>query len=218
MKLSRIWKKPSAKILFTGIILGSILLAVMIYFAFADSELAKVMVLTFFAHSFGGRAAGIGLCILNDFGSVATIGYNFYLEVLIVCFTYGLFVLTTIDYLQIKWLTTIINRLAQKAQNQKARIESYGWIGIFLFVMVPLPVTGPVTGSIIGYMLGLRPVKNFSATLLGTLSAIVIWFYCFDFLEERFHMIQYIFGAIVLVVLLPYLKGIKEFFKSLKQP
>ncbi len=218
MKLSRIWEKPSAKILFTGIILGTILLAVIVYFAFVDSELSKVLVLTFFAHTFGGRAAGIGLCIINEFGSIATIGYNFYLEVLIVCLTYGVFVLTTIDYLQIKWLNAIINRLAQKAQEQKARIESYGWIGIFLFVMVPLPVTGPVTGSIIGYMLGLKLIKNFSATLLGTLSAIIIWFYCFDFLEERFHMIQYIFGAIVLIVLLPYLKGIKAFFKSLQQP
>ncbi len=199
-------------------VLGTTLLAVIVYFAFVDSELSEVLALTFLAHTFGGRAAGIGLCILNDFGSIATIGYNFYLEVLIVCFTYGLFVLTTIDYLQIKWLDTIISRLAQKAQEQKTRIESYGWIGIFLFVMVPLPVTGPVTGSIIGYMLGLKPVKNFSATLLGTLSAIVIWFYCFDFLEERFHMIQYIFGAIVLVVLLPYLKGIKAFLKSLRQP
>ncbi len=218
MKLSRIWKRPSAKILFTGIILGVLLLAVMVYYAFVDREIAEVMVLTFFAHSFGGRAAGIGLCILNGFGSAATIGYNFYLEVLIVCFTYGIFVLTTIDYLQIKWATKIIDRLEQKAQEQKTRIESYGWIGIFLFVMVPLPVTGPVTGSIIGYMLGLKPAKNFSATLLGTLSAIVIWFYCFDFLEERFHMIQYIFGAIVVIVLLPYVKGISQFVKSLREP
>jgi len=68
-----------------------------------------------------------------------------------------------------------------------------------------------VVGSIIGYMLRLRLIRNFSATFLGTLTAIIIWFYCFDFLEERFHMIQYLFAAIVIIVLIPYLKKIKNF-------
>ncbi len=191
------------------------LAAGMLYYFFRDIDTAEALLLTFFAHTFGGRAAGIGLCILHGFGGMVTIAYNFYLEVLIVCITYGLFVLTTMDYLHIKWLNRLISKLAQKAQEQKTKIESYGWIGIFLFVMVPLPVTGPVVGSIIGYMLGIKPLKNLSATFLGTLTAIVLWFYCFDFLEERFHMIQYIFGAIVLAIVLPYLKEIKNFFKGL---
>ncbi len=210
-----IWTRPSTRILLLGIFLSVLLAGIIIYYLFTDMETAEAMLLTLVAHTFGGRAAGIGICILHDFGSMVTIGYNFYLEILIVCIIYGLFVLTTIDYLQIKWLNTLISRLEQKAHGQKTKIESYGWIGIFLFVMIPLPVTGPVIGSIIGYMLGIKPVKNLSATFLGTLTAIILWFYCFDFLEERFHMIQYIFGAIVLVIILPYLKKIKKFLKGL---
>ncbi len=100
------------------------------------------------------------------------------------------------------------------AFEQKEKLVPLGWIGIFFFVMAPLPVTGPVVGSIIGYMLKLSIVRNFSATFMGTLTAIIVWFYCFDFLEQRFHMIQYLFGAIVIIVLLPYMKTIKDFFMS----
>ena len=69
-----------------------------------DFQTAKVLVLIFFVHTVGGRAAGIGLCILNGYGAFATILYNFYIEVLIVCFTYAAFVLSTTNYLRNEWL------------------------------------------------------------------------------------------------------------------
>ncbi|MBU8910853.1 MAG: small multi-drug export protein, partial [Desulfobacterales bacterium] len=178
---------------------------------------AKILVLVFLAHTFGGRAAGIGLCILNGFTALPTILFNFYIEVLIVCFTYAGFVLSTTNYLRNEWLIKFMARLTGKALEQKDKIKPFGWIGIFLFVMAPLPVTGPVVGSIIGYMLRLSLFRNFSATFLGTLTAIIVWFYCFDFLEQRFHMIQYLFGLIVIIVLIPYLKKIKNFIADRKE-
>jgi uncharacterized membrane protein len=195
----------------TGVFLSILLIMLIVYFAVTDPHIARVLVLIFVAHTFGGRAAGIGLCIMNGFGAASTIIYNFYLEVLIVSFTYTGFVYSTTKYLRIKWLVRFMDRLATKATEQKDRIKPFGWIGVFLFVMAPLPVTGPVVGSIIGYMIRLSFIRNFSATFLGTLSAIIIWFYGFEFLEERFHMIQYLFAAIVIIVLIPYLKKIKNF-------
>ena len=196
------------KILLTGLLLSLLLLIVIGYFATIDIEIAKTLGLTFFVHSFGGRAAGIGLCIMNGFGPVVTIVYNFYLEALIVCFTYSIFVLTTNNYIKVIWVTNLMQRLAQKAVEQKDKVESYGWIGLFLFVMLPLPVTGPVMGSVIGYMLKVNLFKNFSATGSGTFSAIVVWFFCFDFLEQRFHVIQYVFAGIVILALLSHHKAI----------
>ncbi|MCK5837573.1 MAG: small multi-drug export protein, partial [Desulfobacula sp.] len=181
------------------------------FYGITDLEIAKTLVLVFVAHTFGGRAAGIGLCILSGFGAFPTILYNFYIEVLIVCFTYAVFVLSTTNYLRTEWMIKFMARLTGKALEQKNKIEPLGGIGIFFFVMAPLPVTGPVVGSIIGYMLKLTLVKNFTATFLGTLTAIIVWFYCFDFLEQRYHMIQYLFAAIILIVLIPYLKKIKNF-------
>ncbi len=206
-----IFNTTESRLLLSGVILSLLLIALISYYAATDLQIAKILILVFFAHTFGGRAAGIGLCILNGFGAFPTIIYNFYIEVLIVSFTYTGFVYSTTRYLKIKWLVNFMERLAAKALEQKDRIKPYGWIGIFLFVMAPLPVTGPVVGSIIGYMLRLSLVRNFSATFLGTLTAIIVWFYCFEFLEERFHMIQYLFAVIVIIVLIPYLKRIKNF-------
>ncbi|MCK5312876.1 MAG: small multi-drug export protein, partial [Desulfobacteraceae bacterium] len=173
-----IFNTTESRLLLSGVILSLLLIALISYYAATDLQIAKILILVFFAHTFGGRAAGIGLCILNGFGAFPTIIYNFYIEVLIVSFTYTGFVYSTTRYLKIKWLVNFMERLAAKALEQKDRIKPYGWIGIFLFVMAPLPVTGPVVGSIIGYMLRLSLVRNFSATFLGTLTAIIVWFYC----------------------------------------
>jgi len=127
---------------------------------------------------------------------------------LIVCFTYSIFVLTTNNYIQVVWVQNFIERLSQKAIEQKAKIHAYGWIGLFIFVMLPLPVTGPVVGTVIGYMLGINMFKNFSATGSGTLAAIIVWFFCFDFLEQRFHVIQYVFAGLVILALLSHHKAI----------
>lgn len=83
--------------------------------------------------------------------------------------------------------------------------------------MAPLPVTGPVVGTIIGYMLRMRLFSNFSAAGLGTLTAIVAWCYGFDFLEHRFAMLQYVFAAICVLIIIPYLKPLKKFIDYLRQ-
>ncbi len=199
------------RLLLSGFFLSVLLIIFIGFYAITEIQIAKTLALVLVAHTVGGRAAGIGLCILNGYGAFPTILYNFYIEVLIVCFTYAGFVLSATNYLRNEWLIKLMARLTGKALEQKDKIKPFGWIGIFLFVMAPLPVTGPVVGSIIGYMLRLSLFKNFSATFLGTLTAIIVWFYCFDFLEQRFHMIQYLFAAIVLIVLIPYLKKIKNF-------
>ena len=204
----KLFYTTEGRILFIGFALSLLLLIIIGYFATIDIETAKTLVLTFFAHTFGGRAAGIGLCIMNGFGPTVPILYNFYLEALIVCFTYSIFVLTTNNYIQVVWVQNFIERLSQKAIEKKEKIHSYGWIGLFIFVMLPLPVTGPVMGAVIGYMLGINLFKNFSAIGSGTLVAIILWFFCFDFLEQRFHVIQYVFAGIVILALLSHHKAI----------
>ncbi len=204
----KLFYTTEGRILITGLILTLLLLIVIGYFATIDIEIAKTLGMTFFVHSFGGRAAGIGLCIMNGFTPAATILYNLYLEVLIVCFTYSIFVLTTQNYIKIIWVTNLIERLTQKAIEQKDKVQSFGWIGLFFFVMLPLPVTGPVVGSVIGYLLRINLLKNFSATVSGTFAAIVIWFYSFDFLEQRFQVIQYVFAGIVILALASHHKAI----------
>ncbi|PIE61321.1 MAG: hypothetical protein CSA29_03930 [Desulfobacterales bacterium] len=211
-----IFGTTEGRILLLGILLALVFLLLTIVYGVVDIDIAKVFVMVLLAHFMGSRAGGIGLCILNGFCPSATIGYNFFIEVLIVCFTYAGFVMSTTNYLKVAWIKRFMDRLAEKALEKKDNIERWGWIGIFSFVMAPLPVTGPVIGSIIGYMLRMRLVSVFSATALGTLAATVAWCYGFEFLEQRFQMVQYIFAGICVLIIIPYLKPIKNFITACK--
>ena len=201
-------------ILWCSVGMGLALLMLCAYLFMVDPPVARALGLAFVAHTVGGRAAGIGLCIMNGFGPWITIAYNFYLEVLIVAFTYAVFILSINNYIKLRWVRLQAIRLERKARAHKEGIARYGWIGLFLFVMAPLPVTGPVVGSIIGALLQFRLLKNFSATFLGTLAAIIVWTLFFDFLEAHMHAIQYILAAIVAIILLCYARTIKSWFSS----
>ncbi len=208
---NNIFKSAEGRLLILGVFLAVTFIVLVLAYGMVDFSIAKVLVLVLLAHLVGSRAGGIGLCILNGFSPMATIGYNFFIETLIVCFTYAGFVLSTTNYLKVEWIKRFMDRLAEKAMEKKDKIKRWGWVGIFSFVMAPLPVTGPVIGSIIGYMLKMRLFNNFTATALGTLMATVVWCYGFEFLEHRFHMIQYVFAAICVMIIIPYLKPIKKF-------
>ncbi len=205
----KIFQTSAGIILLVGIVMSVLSLAVIWYYAIYDMEISKALALVFAAHTFGGRAAGISLCILHEINVFWTVFYNFYLEVLIVCFTYALFVLSISNYIELRGLRLFSLRLERKARKHKEKIAKYGWIGLFVFVMTPLPVTGPVIGSIIGYLLKMKLLKNFSAVFLGTLAAIIIWTLFFDFLELHLHVIRYIIGGMIVIVLLSYLNNIR---------
>ncbi|MFU8769697.1 MAG: small multi-drug export protein [Desulfotignum sp.] len=212
-----IFKTIEGRLLMAGLLMALLLVGTIGFYLATDRAIAKTLILTFFANTFGGRSVGIGLCIIQDLSAFPTIFYNFYLEVMVTLFTYSVFALTTINYLRVEWVIRAMERIAETAVKQKKKIERFGWIGLFVFVMIPLPVTGPVVGSIIGGMIRIGLVKNFSATFLGTLTAIVLWFEFFEFLDERFQVIQYFFAVIVILVLIPYIKKIRRFVQTLRQ-
>ncbi len=53
-------------------------------------------------------------------------------------------------------------------------IEKWGFLGLIIFVAIPLPATGIWTGSIAAYVFGLRKVKAIPALLLGGMISNVI--------------------------------------------
>ncbi|HEY8344967.1 MAG TPA: small multi-drug export protein [Bacillota bacterium] len=61
-----------------------------------------------------------------------------------------------------------INRRTEKQQKE---VNKYGFIGLTLFVAVPLPMTGVWTGATVAYFLGIRKRYAFFALMLGVILA-----------------------------------------------
>ena len=53
-------------------------------------------------------------------------------------------------------------------------VEKYEALGLILFVMIPLPITGAWTGSVAAFLLGIRFRFAFPAIILGVLLAGII--------------------------------------------
>jgi len=56
----------------------------------------------------------------------------------------------------------------------KPKVDKYGFWGLFLFVAIPLPVTGAYTGTILAWLLGMDWKKAFPAVGLGVIVAGVV--------------------------------------------
>ena len=56
----------------------------------------------------------------------------------------------------------------------KPMVDKYGFWGLFLFVAVPLPLTGAYTGTILAWLLDMDWKKAFPAVVLGVVVAGVI--------------------------------------------
>lgn len=75
---------------------------------------------------------------------------------------------------QVKFFNKIANWLDEKVEKHKGQIEKYGYLGIVLFVGIPLPGTGAWTGTLIASVLEMDKKKTFISVLIGLIMASII--------------------------------------------
>lgn len=63
----------------------------------------------------------------------------------------------------------LLNRLHFKVQANSDIVDKYGFIGLFLFVVIPFPGTGAWTGSLVAVVLEMQTIKAFIAIAFGVL-------------------------------------------------
>lgn len=68
----------------------------------------------------------------------------------------------------------IVIKIENKILSKKEQIEKYGYLGLLLFVGIPLPGTGAWTGSGLAVLLHLDKKKSFIYILLGVILASII--------------------------------------------
>ena len=73
-----------------------------------------------------------------------------------------------------RWIRPAIEKLEAKSMGKSETIQKYEFIGLLLFVGIPLPGTGAWTGSLIASLLNVKFKKAFPAVICGILMATVI--------------------------------------------
>ncbi len=78
--------------------------------------------------------------------------------------------LETVHRLLYKWsfYASFFDRFVDKARVKvHAKVEKYGYLGLMIFVAIPLPVTGAWTGTLGGWVLGMNRRKTMLAVGAG---------------------------------------------------
>lgn len=68
-------------------------------------------------------------------------------------------------------LNRMVDALERKAHLKGQKVTRYKYLGLMLFVAIPLPGTGAWTGSLAAAFLGMRLKKAMPAVVLGVLTA-----------------------------------------------
>ena len=126
---------------------------------------------------FGEAKVGIPYAIFNDI--------NIYLA-FIVCFVANVLVFPImsffLDYINryfFKWRLYKKSAIfvAKRAKTGAGKgIQKYGFWGLIIFVMAPIPGTGVYAGTIAAYIFGIEKKRAFFANTIGIfLSCVIVW-------------------------------------------
>lgn len=80
----------------------------------------------------------------------------------------------------LKWMKTrkklkkISDCIDKKVEKNRGKIEKFGFLGLVLFVGIPLPGTGAWTGCVVASVLEMDKKKAFIAALIGVLMSSII--------------------------------------------
>lgn len=73
---------------------------------------------------------------------------------------------------KMKWYGNLFDKLVIRTrQKVEVKLDKWGFWGLMVFVMIPLPVTGAYTGSFAAWIFGIKKRKAFLAITLGVLIA-----------------------------------------------
>ncbi|GAB1481192.1 small multi-drug export protein [Treponema sp.] len=71
-------------------------------------------------------------------------------------------------FLRMAWYQHFFDRFVENARIKvHVGVEKWGWLGIALFVAIPLPITGAWTGTLGSWTLGLSRKKTMLAVIVG---------------------------------------------------
>lgn len=126
---------------------------------------------------FGEAKVGIPYALFNDVNIY--LAFIFCLIANILVFPVMIFFLDSVNRLFFRWRFYKKSAVwvARRAKTGARKgIEKYGFWGLMIFVMVPLPGTGVYAGTIASYIFRFERKKAFLANSIGIfLSSVIVW-------------------------------------------
>lgn len=126
---------------------------------------------------FGEAKAGIPYGMLNGLNIYLVFALGFLSNVLV--FPMMMFFLEKINRSLLRWnpYKKAAIWVARRAKvNSGEKIRKYGFWGLIIFVMIPLPGTGVYAGSIATYLFKIEKSKAFIANTIGIFfSSVIVW-------------------------------------------
>ena len=79
-------------------------------------------------------------------------------------------------FYRLQWYRSLFDRIVERARTRvEDKVSRFGYIGIMLFVGIPLPITGAYTGTLGAWILGLNRKKTCIAVAAGAvISGIIV--------------------------------------------
>jgi uncharacterized membrane protein len=72
----------------------------------------------------------------------------------------------------IRWYKNFFDRFVERARKKLGGgVEKWGWLGIAIFVAIPLPLTGAWTGTLGAWVLGVSKRRTMAAVVLGVFTS-----------------------------------------------
>ncbi|MBD3286706.1 hypothetical protein GF359_08880 [candidate division WOR-3 bacterium] len=105
---------------------------------------------------------------------------------------------------RIGFFKRIFDKMKRRARRKGGLIERYEYLGVFLFVAIPLPFTGAWTGSLIASVLRMNPWKSFATVCVGVVTA--------DIIMTSFVLLGW-WGLPAAAVILPALWGLSKWLE-----
>lgn len=126
---------------------------------------------------FGEAKVGIPYAIFNDVNIYLTFFVCFLANVLV--FPGMMFFLDSVNRYFFKWRfykksAIFVARRAKTGAGKN--VKKYGFWGLLIFVMMPIPGTGVYAGTIAAYLFGFERKQAFWANTIGIfLSCVIVW-------------------------------------------
>jgi len=126
---------------------------------------------------FGEAKVGIPYAIFNDVNIYLALLFCFIANVLV--FPLMMFFLDSVNhyFLRFRFYKKSAIYVARKAKlGAKKNVQKYGFWGLIVFVMLPIPGTGVYAGSIATYLFVLDRKRAFLANTIGIFfSCLIVW-------------------------------------------